>query len=114
MIPIVDLGFGEFTVNDMLPTHISLEENLNVTLQLELALMREEVDAEMAMVKAENDALRREVMKLKKTIKSVIWGGFVGLVAMGITYALCKWAYVVHREGEAPYVDIKLLGLSVV
>lgn len=84
MDPSVEFSFTKFSVHDVISNPPSDEEAINIKMQLELALLREEVDAGVNRMEAENGKLKGELENLKKTMMSMPWGGFVSLVAVRV------------------------------
>lgn len=82
--------FNEFNVHDIIANEQTTEDYLNVALQLEMALVREEIEAGINRVQGENARLRVELNNVKKVIKSVFIGGLVCLAAIGVGFVLFK------------------------
>lgn len=78
------ISFTEYSVHDIISNPPSEGEAMNIEIQLEPALLREEVDAGVNRVPAKNGKLKGEVDNLKKTLKLMVWGGFLGLVAVEV------------------------------
>lgn len=86
----MDFLFNEFNVHDIIANEQTTEDYVDVALQLEMAIVREEIEAGINRVQVENARLQVELNNVKKVIKSVFIGGLVCLAAIGVGFVLFK------------------------